>query len=524
MAQILNQGQVNLASLAVDDVYVIVVPPGPQIIRGVPTAIAGIVGTASWGPKNAVIQIGSPQESLNLIGPVNNSQYDIATALALANLSGANDFRVVRVTDGNDTAATLDIDDNAAAALVTLTAKHTGSFGNNIKCYVENGSKGTGYYRISINLQGSTLPREIFDNIPAGAAVANLKANIVAAINSGQGAIRPPSSIVTAASGAGTGTIELKTDTPYTASGGADGSSSADDDDVIGSASSVTGMYRLENSGAFQFICMGVDDPTKWGTIISFAKKNGMLAVIGFATGTSSSSAVSAKQTNGVDDYAAMLAKDHILWDDPVNKVRRLIPPEAAALGLIAIQSPEQGVGNKPIFGIAGTERTQAQQPYTDSEIATLTSSGINFFTNPIPAGNQFGLRHNQNASSDRTVDGVNYTRMTNFLARSFATSLGRFIGRTQSTSPNDQTRADARATLASFLNKLKQPIQLGGAGMIDEFNLILDESNNTPQSIGEGYLNAYIQVRYLAVVRFFTISLQGGQTVVTVAETSTGN
>jgi phage tail sheath protein FI len=246
-----------------------------------------------------------------------------------------------------------------------------------------------------------------------------------------------------------------------------------------------------------------------------------MLGILGFTDGIESADAIVAKNSAGLDDYSLMLMKDYVSWDDPTNEVRRLIPPEAVALGAVGRLSPEQGVGNKPIFGIAGTSRSIANQRYFPAEVAQLTTAGINFITNPIPYGAVWGLRHNQNASSSATVNGVNYTRMTNFLSRSFAKELGKFIGRLQSSRANDETRADAYATLSGFLNRLKQPALRGGFGMIDDFALQLDADNNPPERVAEGIMRADVRVRYLAVVRFFIVSLTAGQNVVTVTSST---
>lgn len=529
MPQIVQQGNFNQAALNVDDLYVVIKPPGPKLIRGVPTDIAGIVGTASWGPvasgggASPPILIGSQQEVLHKLGPVTNGAFDIPTAIAVAGIAGASNFRCIRVVDGTEAAATLDITDDAAGVLVTLTAKYTGTLGNSLRVFLENGSQAS-TAKLSIFLNGSTRPKEIYDNLPITAVA--FKAAIVDALANGQNALRPPSEFCTAAADGGTGSLDLTVTQPLSFASGVDGNASVDETDLIGSATAITGMYALADLGVSQFILFGHNDPDAvgalWSTAVNFAIANGMLAILGFPTLRATADCIADKESAGIDTFAAMLMKDHILWDDPVSN-RRLIPPEALALGMVSILSPEQGVGNKPVYGIAGTERTRDQLPYTNAEVALLTTAGINFITNPIPWGHVYGLRHSQNASSDGTINGVNYTRMTNFLAASMAESLGRFVGLLQSSRPNDQTRADAKGTLAAFLVKLKALPQQGGVGMIDDFSLVCDETNNPPQSVAEGFLRADVAVRYLAVIRFFIINLTAGQTVVTISATPPG-
>lgn len=537
MSNISQIGTLNIASLTNDDVYVVIVPPGPLLIRGVPTDVIGVVGTGGWGPINQVISIGSLEEAPSKIGFTNSlSKHDLATAVTAASTAGGNRFRCIRVAKG-DVAATVNIMDVAGSPdiLNTLTAKWTGSMGDNIIVRISRGSKSVpnSTLKVQIILNGTTQPRETYDNLPADNT---FKDALVLAITNGQGPLRPPSQIVTAVVNAAntTGLPPTAAVVSLNMSGGDDGSGTggagqwADDSeaqlDMVGSVTGAvtggpSGMYALENSGSFQFALVGLDDTTRWSDVVAFALVDGQLAVLGFLSGRETDDCIDDKQSAGIDSFAAMCIKDYVLWDDVRGKIRVGVPPEAVALGKIAALSPEQGVGNKAIFGFVGTTRTDEGRPYTGDETSKLIQAGINFITNPIPAGNLFGMRHNQNASSDGTVNGVNYTRMTNFLAKSFANSLGAYVGRVQSTQLNDQLRHDARATLEAFLQKLKQLPARGGTGMIDDYSLVLDETNNTPQSIGEGFLRANIAVRYLAVVRFFLVYLQAGQTVVVVTE-----
>jgi phage tail sheath protein FI len=538
MSQIVPQNAFNIASLAVDDVYIVIVPPGPRVISGVLTNVAGPVGTASWGPVNSPVRTGSPQEVLNTWGPIYNDKYDLATAAALCSLGGTNALVCVRVTDGTDEVATVDVDDTQGpTALLTLSAKYTGSAANSaartsgssaslkgIMGILQPGSK-AGTLKFTLQFNGTSLPKEVYDNLPADNT---FKDSLASAINSGQGPLRPPSLFVTASVNAAntTGTpptpaTVASTPVYYYFAGGTDGRSGVTDASSVGSptgslTSGPSGMYALENMGVMQFCLVGVTDMTKAGTIIDFAQQNGMLAILSFAQVTTTAEAISSRADNGIDNPFLMLIKDFVWWYDPVNQITRVLASDSLALGLIANLSPEQGVGNKPIYGIIGTDRTVNNQPYTVSEIAQLESAGVNFFTNPIPAGSVFGLRHNQNSSSDGTVNGCNWTRMTSFLARSFAAGLGPYVGRVQSSRANDQLRSDARATISTFLTRMRNPA-VGEPMMIDDFTLVLDETNNTVKpvdTIGLGFLNAYVAVRYLAVVRFFVFSLQAGQTV----------
>ena len=65
MVQIVTAGQFNPAALGADDLYIQIINP-PSYIRGVPTDVIGIVGTASWGPVNTAVQMGSALDGASL--------------------------------------------------------------------------------------------------------------------------------------------------------------------------------------------------------------------------------------------------------------------------------------------------------------------------------------------------------------------------------------------------------------------------------------------------------------------------
>lgn len=97
-------GALNTTALIVPDLYVQIVPPQTLLLNGVPTDIAGIVGSASWGPVNEPVIIGSMADYALNFGPVMPRIFDMGTAVAVAVQQGAGNFRCVRVTDGTDTA------------------------------------------------------------------------------------------------------------------------------------------------------------------------------------------------------------------------------------------------------------------------------------------------------------------------------------------------------------------------------------------------------------------------------------
>ena len=150
MPQIVPAGQLNVASLGADDLYVSIVNP-PSFIRGVPTDVFGVVGTASWGKTNTPIHLGSGQDAGQQFGPVSAASltdpHDLPTDLLLAFGQASSTSSIegwaVRVTDGTDVAASANFTSTASAAetatiggtitandTLTITATSTGIAGS----------------------------------------------------------------------------------------------------------------------------------------------------------------------------------------------------------------------------------------------------------------------------------------------------------------------------------------------------------------------------------------------------------
>src|ERR1700689_5078125 len=116
---IIQQGQVNTTALIVPDLLVQIVPPSWTLLNGVPTNILGIVGTAPWGPVNSPAIASGFADSSRQFGTMQPRKYDLLTTVSAAALQGGSAaLRLVRVTDGTDTAASGVINQTGVASAV----------------------------------------------------------------------------------------------------------------------------------------------------------------------------------------------------------------------------------------------------------------------------------------------------------------------------------------------------------------------------------------------------------------------
>jgi hypothetical protein len=498
-----SEGAINLNAQVVPDLFVTITPPRVQLISGVATDVAGIVGTASWGPIGIPQIVGGYSDYVRNFGPLLARPRDMGTLVAVANQQGATSFRCVRVTDGTDTAAQVVILVNC----LTVTSKHSGSLGNKTSIAISPGSK-TGTYRAVVSLADAGFIPEAFDNVEGSGNA--FWVNLAETINNGQFGTRSGSEIVIATAGAGTTAPVTAT---YTLAGGTDGAASVTDAMLVGlDTTPRTGMYALRGSGASVAALAECTDTSTWPAQVAFGSSEGIYMMLQGPKGDTVSSAIASKASAGIDSYAAkVLFGDWVYWQDNQSGIpERLVSPQGVALGRYATLSPEQSALNKPVFAVIGTQRTKLARPFSRADLQALGQAGIDTITNPLPGGAYFGFRFGRNSSSNPVLRGDNYTRMTHFLALSMDQGMGRFVGRLHS----ESLRRQCKQTLDAFLEAMMPTSQDALDGMIEDFLVICDESNNPPNRRGMGWLAATVQVRYLSVVEFLHVALEGGQTV----------
>ena len=623
MAQIIPAGQLNIAALNSDDLYINIVNP-PAYIVGVPTDVFGVVGTASWGPVNVPVSMGNSNDATNNFGSISavslTDPYDLATDLFLTFGQAASSASLegwgVRVSDGTDTAASIAlagtaadteiltvtapgsvgtlysvnilqsavsiavvtytsvtgdtattvaqaltnrINANAAFAAVginavvgsglldvyypstltltwtlstnitntagstvtaagTITARYSGVLGNQIVvAAVLNAANG----KYNVSVQTPFGVAEAFTGLPATGFYSALQN----ALNNGISGLRGPSLYVKMASANGAVGVSAFSST---LAGGTDGRANVTTASLVGQSSTFpnTGLQALANLNPAVSVAWlaGCTDPTAAPTLAAFGAASGACVLESFPVGETTSAALAAALSAGVGNADFTWVTDWIYFFDPFNNQNRLVPPTPVIAGTICCLTPEQSPGNKQVNLVLGTYRNNpvtGNVPYSPSEIGQLETAGIMFISNPIPAGQVFGIRHGQTTSPNAATKPFEYWRMTSYLARSIADSMGSYVDQLQSQQPQDPLRAAIKLELNNFFS------QLEGLGQIDQFLVTCTFSAspsatpglgmNTPASIAQHYLFVLVQVTYLSSVRFFVVSLQGGTTVVAV-------
>jgi hypothetical protein len=178
-----QQATLNLASLVVNDVYIVIAQPQSTAIQGIDTGVSGVVGGGSWGPLNTAVKCGSIQDLVRNFGPVRNQPNDLVTDGVLYYQQGAATLVGVRVADGTEVKATGGI---VSAAQGTVTIGGTFQAGDIVN--VTLGGVLTSYTVLAgdTNLTGvATAVAKALNNNPlfANLAIAQSSAAVVTIIS-----------------------------------------------------------------------------------------------------------------------------------------------------------------------------------------------------------------------------------------------------------------------------------------------------------------------------------------------------
>jgi hypothetical protein len=392
---------------------------------------------------------------------------------------------------------------------MTLTAIYTGTVGNTLTAAITTGSAASSY-KLTLTRPGFTP--EVFDNV-TGSGTALWQA-LVNAVNLGTSS-RGPSQLFVATIGSSTAVPSVVN--TYTATAGTDGTTTITDAVLLGTdGTSATrkGMYALRSSGVQVATLVDHSDSTSWSSILAFALSEGIYFGVQGPSGASYSTVSTSLNTAGADGYGLkVFVGDWVYWQDNTNGVQRLLGPTTFWAPNQAAMAPHLSSLNDPIFGIASTQRVSQKNAYSMAEIGQVATSRLDVITNPSPGGNYYACQTGRNASSNAAICGDNYTRMTNYLALTLSAAFGYVIGKPQTTDLRNQ----AKAAIQSFLGNLWS---LGYIGDVNNpqavpYTVVIDKTNNTDQAVANGYMTANVAVKYLSIVFYFVINLQGGQTVV---------
>lgn len=336
--------------------------------------------------------------------------------------------------------------------------------------------------------------------------------NIVSAVNNGQGSYRGPSAAFVMTLGTGT-TAPTTPSATYTLTGGTDGANVSATTLVGSNALPYTGMYALSGKGCSIGDLCDVTSSATWAAQVAFGLGNGLYMMGATASGDTLANAPTELSTAGIDTYGMkMMFGDWCQITDTVNNLSRYVSPQAFVAQIMGNLAPNQSSLNKQVFGLTGTQKSATGQAYQNGDLQTLINARMDVIASPSQGGSYFGCQTGRNCSSQAAINGDNYTRMNNFLAVTFASALGPFIG---GVGTADEA-GDAESALDSFMSNLQTQRLIGDPNGPPPWTSSVAETN------AQGIQLASLAVTLQKITIAFVLNLQAGQTVVTTTTTST--
>jgi hypothetical protein len=494
-----------------------------QVSAGSVESIYNLVGGTGYTSAPTVTATGGGGSGATFTATVSGGS--ITAINVTAGGTGYTTNPTLVITGGGGTGAS----GSVSIGAITYTSKYTGSFGNNIVISHAAATNSTGTtLKVTVTCPG--VPAEVFDNIvaPSGQAI---WATVVNAINNGT-TNQPASKIIVASLPGATGGPQYQLS--YTLSGGTDGASGVTGTTLIGTdgtGAARTGMYALRGQNCSIAILSDCATPSTWSTQLALALQEGFYIADTLPSGESLSAAVTALQGSGVQSPTSYgfkcLHGDWVYWYDPTNAVTRLVSPQGFFAGLMGNLTPNSSPLNKQLYGVVGTQKSgmttsSMLSTYSNADKQLLFSNRIDVICNPSPGGNYFAFGLGGNTATNVSVNGDNYTTMTNFIAKTMLAGMGQFVG-------VDFTPTVAQNITASlsglFLNMLNQGLLSPLAGGGNPYNVLCSPpgSGNNPLSrVALGYVQSDIQVQFQSIILFLILNLQGGQGVTISQQTVT--
>jgi len=487
MPQLIQSGTLNTAALSVPDLYIQIAQPETLVISGVSSGLLGLVGSASWGPKDVPTIVGSVAQCREIFAGKRGWASNLNVAVDIAVHQGANQFCLVRVTDGTDTPA------RGTLGNARITACYTGSAGNGISVALTKQSYRDGMFVLTVAHE--ELGVSSYTGGDWTALQAALAADTRALVQidlSAETAIGDP------------GVVQL--------GGGGDGAEPGPGR-FVGASDTRTGLYALTSQGCSVVTCAGVGDTTIMVPMLGFGQDQGLYAVVSGPKSETLAQAVQTRMALGLSSHALKYMHGDWLWWNDDTLGLQLVSPALFAAAKLAALSPEQSGLNKPLTGIVGSQKNGLEATrfgYTLAELGLLIENGIDVICNPSPGGQYWSIRAGHNTSQNVAIQSDAYTRLTNYLARALQGTMGQYVGSVI----NDTLFGNIRASLLGFLSGLLSQNILGVTGGRLPYAVICDATNNLTERIATGYVQADVQVQYQGINEKFIINLQGGASV----------
>lgn len=453
------------------------------------SVVMGMVGAASMGPVNTPTLITSEANFVATFGPPALTNFGQAAAIQY--LQQGSSLWYVRITDGQDTTASVNVPDTLTTPTTsfTVSGNSTGSNFNGWQVVISNVVTSTSPSTFTFQvLNASGLSVAIINNVSMYSSSSNYLPTLVS--NGGYNfTITDPNNGSGTTPAAGT----------YTLAGGSNGDTNITDAQVIGTGS--TGMQGFVNNELYPISVLAtpgfVDDAVINAAITLCQNRGDCLYLCDTPQSLSVSEVIS--WSNGTGTYSSTMTAINnqyaaVYWPwvqyyDPYNGVNRWTPPSGWIAGVYAYNDSVAYPWDAP----AGLTRGRLTQPigieYSASRADRDQLQGQGNIINPIINITNTGLvvwGQKTTLRQQNDLNRVNVVRLVNYLRSTLANVSLQLVFENN----NLVTWSEWVGMVTPLLT------QIQNEGGLYAFSVVMNSSTVTNADIQEHYLpgNIYLQ------------------------------
>lgn len=477
----------NFDNLFTPDVNLREAAPSPSITAA-PVGIVGVVGQATRGPVGVPTRVTSLTDWVRKFGG-----YDAAQAgegyMFMYNLfrSGATTVDFVRITDGNEAAATASVN----GSVFELT--QPGSFGNSVSLTISANSV-TGFVDILFRNGAETYEYKAVTFTDSDSSRYIVK--VLEAAEQTDGFVNITTVGV---SNPATGTVLF--------TGGSNGTvqgTSLLDSAYVGqnTGNGLTGLVAMESTDDVEIlVCSRANDAISNALKdhVSLSTVSPRIAVCSPAQGTQVTNLANFMQSFNSDRCVMTFPFLQIL--NPNNNKKEYHSPTAFYAGLLSTLSYHISPSRNIVNGVIGTERA-----LTRGEVDTLSRNRVSPIT--LLSGFGFVVRNGYNTSNLPSLANITRRRAVNFFAKTFESGLQQFVSRPHTSG----LRTDVVSVLS---NLLQNEVNLGKIGQVNggsAFAVKCDAQNNPLSVVQQGQLIVDIQISLWSPADFINVTLDASE------------
>jgi len=420
----------SIAEMVIPGTYIEVRAEGLISVGSIATGNIGVVGTASRGPTDTIVPLGSYADALDAFGAydpfeaplVGGSPLTLTRTIEQLYTGGAGSVYAVRVANGDPTFASAAVHATGAADGFTLTAIEAGTWGNTIKYTIVN--------------QGSDVDPAWTLVLQAGQTKETYVGASVGAVHDAIAAATSKLVTVGAAANAGSGFDTVATATAFT--GGAD-LPNVSSSDVAG------GLAALATETINILVVAGLGSATVRGVVgahLEQTENDGRERIAILGSSTSTATTVEAEVADIADKRIVLVAPGLVATDAPTGQTVTLPPSYLAAVvaGKLSTLAPEISLTNQTV------PVSDIDLHYNSATLKTLLLDRV-LLVRP-----KFGFQIVKGITTDTgAFKQISVRRVVDYAKAGVRSGADPYIGRLN----NARVRAALKATLDGFLSQM---------------------------------------------------------------------